>query len=275
MKSVISIILIAIGLLPASKVTKIYQFRGDNRDGIFHETNLLKEWPAGGPTLQWSFDGIGNGYGTPVVTDDRIFVDGEIDSVAYLFSLDLKGNLLWKKPYGKEWMKSFGGSRSAPTVVGGLLYLTSGMGDVACFKAGSGDQVWSKNMVTDLNGVINAFGYAQSVLVDGDLAFCSPGGRDTNVVALNRFTGDLKWICPALGQVEGFSSSRMIQKGKQKILITFSEQALLGIDGKKGDLLWAHKMDTAGNVHANTPLFDGDNIYYVAGDGNRGVKLKL
>lgn len=275
MKSVISVILIIIGLLPASKATKIYQFRGENRDGTFQETNLLKQWPADGPTLLWSYDGIGNGFGSPTVTDDRIFVDGEIDSVAYLFALDLKGNLLWKKPYGEEWMKSYGGSRSAPTVVNDLVYLTSGMGDVACIRAGSGEKVWSKNMVTDLKGVINAFGYAQSVLVDGDLAFCSPGGRDTNVIALNRFTGDLKWICPALGQVEGFSSSRMIQKGKQKILITFSEHALLGIDGKKGNLLWFHKMDTLGNVHANTPLFDGENIYYVAGDGNRGVKLKL
>jgi len=128
---------------------------------------------------------------------------------------------------------------------------------------------------SDLHGLNNAFGYSQSVLVDGDLAFCSPGGKDTNVVALNRYTGDLKWVCPALGQVEGFSSSRMIQMGKQKILVTFSEQALLGIDGKKGELLWSHKMDTVGNVHANTPLFDGENIYYVAGDGNRGVKLKL
>jgi prepilin-type processing-associated H-X9-DG protein len=195
--------------------------------------------------------------------------------VAYLFSFDLKGKLLWKKPYGREWMESFQGSRSAPTVVGDLVYLTTGLGDVACVKAETGDPVWSYNMVTGLNGTINAFGYSQSVLVDGDLAFCSPGGRDTNVVALNRYTGDIRWVCPALGQVEGFSSSRMIRVGGRKILTTFSEMALLGIDAEKGELLWSHKMDTISNVHANTPLFDGKNLYYVAGAGNRGVKLKL
>ena len=58
-------------------------------------------------------------------------------------------------------MKSFGGSRSAPTVVKDLVYLTSGMGDVACLRAGSGEKVWCKNMVTDLKGVDNAFGYAK------------------------------------------------------------------------------------------------------------------
>jgi len=28
---------------------QIYQFRGPDRDGKFPESNLLKEWPEGGP----------------------------------------------------------------------------------------------------------------------------------------------------------------------------------------------------------------------------------
>jgi outer membrane protein assembly factor BamB len=34
-------------------------------------------------------------------------------------------------------------------------------------------------------------------------------------------------------------------------------------------------MDTVSSIHGNTPLFDGEYIYYVAGHGNRAVKLKL
>ncbi|MDD4644518.1 MAG: hypothetical protein PHY99_00855 [Bacteroidales bacterium] len=40
-----------VGCWLATKTTKTYQFRGENRDGIFHETGLLKQWPAEGPTL--------------------------------------------------------------------------------------------------------------------------------------------------------------------------------------------------------------------------------
>jgi hypothetical protein len=41
-------------------------WRGPARDGVFPEKNLLTSWPAGGPGLLWSFEGLGyyvNGYG--------------------------------------------------------------------------------------------------------------------------------------------------------------------------------------------------------------------
>jgi outer membrane protein assembly factor BamB len=67
----------------------------------------------------------------------------------------------------------------------------------------------------------------------------------------------------------------MIQRGKHNILLTFSEMSMLGIDADNGKLLFAHKQDTVGNVHSNAPIFDNGYLYYVAGDGNRAVKLKL
>ncbi len=55
------------------------------------------------PNLIWGYSGIGNGYCSPTIAQDQIFVTGEIDSMGYLFALDLRGNLLWKKQYGDEW----------------------------------------------------------------------------------------------------------------------------------------------------------------------------
>jgi outer membrane protein assembly factor BamB len=49
----------------------------------------------------------------------------------------------------------------------------------------------------------------------------------------------------------------------------------LGIDIKTGELLWAHKQDSEGDVHVNTPLFENGFLYYVTGDGNGSVKLEL
>ena len=51
--------------------------------------------------------------------------------------------------------------------------------------------------------------------------------------------------------------------------------AFLGLDGKTGELLFTHKMDTAGNLHGNIPVLDGNELIYTEGDGNRTVKLKL
>ena len=32
---------------------KVYEWRGENRSGIYNETGLLKVWPEGGPELVW------------------------------------------------------------------------------------------------------------------------------------------------------------------------------------------------------------------------------
>jgi len=44
------LIILCIAIVSEIKA-QIYQFRGPNRDGIFRESNLLKEWPEGGPEL--------------------------------------------------------------------------------------------------------------------------------------------------------------------------------------------------------------------------------
>ena len=87
------------------------QWRGIARDGMYHETNLLKSWPAEGPHMLWKNEEIGNGYGSPTITADRIYICGEIDTTGYLFAFDHRGKLVWKTDYGKEWVVNYQGSR--------------------------------------------------------------------------------------------------------------------------------------------------------------------
>src|SRR5665648_683021 len=152
---------------------KVYQWRGDNRDGVYNENNLIKSWPEKGPELLWFNEDIGRGYAAPVVTNDKLLINGEADSTSYLFAFDLKGKLLWKTPNGKEYYgqgfsASYPGSRSTPTVVGDLVYATSGHGRLACFEVATGKEKWAVNMVRDLDGIENEFGYSESPLIDGD-----------------------------------------------------------------------------------------------------------
>lgn len=50
------------------------QWRGPHRDGISKETGLLKVWPAEGPKLLWQAKDLGEGYSTPSVVGNRIYV---------------------------------------------------------------------------------------------------------------------------------------------------------------------------------------------------------
>ena len=76
------------------------QWRGPDRDGIYPGKNLLKLWPESGPKLLWMSEVIGNGYGSAAVTGDKLFINGEIDSVSYVFAFGLDGKLIWKSPNG-------------------------------------------------------------------------------------------------------------------------------------------------------------------------------
>jgi len=268
-------LVIVFGLFNAGSAQEVLQWRGADRSGVYPGTNLLTVWPEAGPGLLWESGDIGNGYGSPVITSKNIFINGEIDTINYLFAMDLSGKFLWKTKIGKEWVSNYPGDRTTPTIVGDLIYVAAGWGTVACVELQSGKTRWSVDMIKDFHGRINNFGLSESVLVDGGLVFCMPGGVDTNVVALDRFSGKIIWISKGLSQLPSYCSPRLVKLPQRNILVTFSKSALLGIDTKDGKLLWSHKQNGEGDVHVNTPLFENGFLYYITGDGNGSVKLKL
>lgn len=264
--------------------TEIYQWRGDNRKGIFDEKNLLKSWPENGPEEIWHAENIGNGYGSPTVTGKEIFITGETDSIAWLYCFDLNGTLLWKQNSGQEWARHYPGSRSAPTVAGNQVYTCTGMGIVTCTNRKTGEVKWSKNMATDLGGTLPMHGFSEAPVIDGDKVFCTPGGEKNNVVALNRFTGEMIWSCKGMGDRMAYNPGNIIQHAGRKLLVTFTAYHLLGIDAETGELLWTHLQDNTspeqrepgvGDSHCNNVIYEDGYIYYAAGDGNCGVKLQL
>ncbi len=263
-------------LFPAFLLSQeVLQWRGADRSGNYPDKDLLKKWPDAGPVLLWEFDELGNGYSSPAITAKAIFISGEIDTVNYLYALDLKGKLLWKSKVGKEWIINYPGSRTTPTVVGDLIYTSTGWGTIACFEANTGKEKWVVDMIKDFHSPQITFGFSESVIVDDDKVFCTAGNSDTNVVALDRFTGQIKWKCKGVGERAAYCSPLLIKLPTRNILVTFSGHALLGIDTKDGKLLWSHKQESEGDVHVNTPLYENGFIYYISGDGNGSVKLKL
>ncbi len=169
-----------------------------------------------------------------------MYIIGEIDSIDYLFAYDLMGELLWKNDYGKEWTKSFSGSRSTPTIVDNLIYVCSGLGNITCFDSKKGEKIWSVDMLKDLHGSFTMHGHSESLLIDDDKVFLTAGGIDTNVVSLNRFNGDIIWVSKGLGERPGYNAPNIIRLKDQNIMLAFSAFALKGIDTKTGELLWTH-----------------------------------
>ena len=176
------------------------QFRGPNRDGKYPGERLLKLWPDAGPKLLWDVEGLGAGHGTVAVTDQVIYVTGMPDDKGILYAFDLSGKSLWQSEYGKEWTGDYPGARCTPTVVGELLYLESGQGEVVCLDSNSGEIKWAVNLLKRFNAENISWGMTESLLIDGDNVICTPGGPQHNVVALNRFNGHVVWTSKGNGE---------------------------------------------------------------------------
>ena len=237
------------------------QWRGPNRDGIYPATNLLKEWPADGPKMLWSFEGLGIGQGSVAVDNERVFITGIPDTLTsegFLFAFDTKGKLLWKKNYGKDWTGIFPGARSTPTVVDDLVYVENGNGSVHCLNAQNGESVWSVDFFKDFQSDSVQFGFSESLLIDGDKIYCTPGGKVNNVVALNRFTGKKVWSSKAYGEKATYCSPILINHNGQRLLVTLTATSIIGLDADNGEMYWRIHQFQDNNIHANTPVyFDG------------------
>lgn len=260
------------------------QWRGTEHRGIYPEPSALTVWPDGGPKLLWSTDKIGDGYGSPVILDGRLYICGAIDSTACLFVFTVDGKPLAKIAYGKEWMVNYVGCRNAPTITKELIYLSTGLGDLVCLDRETFTEKWRVDGKTGFHNVLPLFGHAESPAVDGDLVFFNPGGKDTNMVALNRFTGKIVWVCKGDGERPGYNSPLIIHLATRNVLVTFSAYSLMGIDTRDGKLLWTHAQDNIplaehkpgnGDTHSNTVWYENGTIYYIAGDGNGAVRLTL
>jgi len=264
--------------------TKKYEWRGPDRTGIYNETGLLKSWPENGPRELWTINDIGNGYVSPVFTDKNFFITGETDTMSVLYCFNLKGEKEWQMTIGREWIRTNRGSRSHPTIVGDLLYIGTGMGNLYCVDIKSHKIVWSKDFVKDFNGIMPLHGHSEAPAVNDDKVFWTPGGKDCNVVAMNRFTGKLIWTNKGFGERSGYNSPLLIDRGGKKILVTFSAYHMMGLDAETGKLLWSEEQNSYppeqrkpgyGDTHANTVLYENGTIYYAEGDGNCGSRFSL
>jgi outer membrane protein assembly factor BamB len=275
---------IAAAFLFLSEKPEINEWRGKGRTGVYPDKNLLKEWPSDGPSEILKIGNIGNGFVSPVFTEDRFYISGEVDSMTVLFCFDLKGEKKWQTILGREWTKTLPGSRSAPTIAGDLLYIGNGFGNLYCVKCADGKVVWSRELERDFGAKTPLHGHSAAPLIDGDKVFWMPGGREFNMVALDRFNGKLIWKNKGFGEAEGYNSPKLIELPARNIVVTFSSYHLMGFDASNGKLLWSQEQDSYppddripghGDTHGNTVLFDDGTIYYAEGDGNCGVKLNL
>ncbi len=256
------------------------QFRGLNRDGKSPETGLLKEWPAEGPKLLWSVEGLGKGYSSPVIANGMVCVTGMVGEKmeGTLFAFDDTGQPKWQTNYGAEFDdKAYPGTRSAPTVDASHLYEFTGMGVLLCLDAQTGAVQWSRDLPKEFGGESPRCGFAGAPCVYKDSVICTPGGKDAALVALDKQTGRTVWTSTGFTDQSAYCSPLLLKRGGLGLVVTITARHVVGLDADRGKLLWSQPFDTIAEDpnHSVSPVCQEDWLYVTSGHREGGQMYTL
>lgn len=274
------------------------QWQGHDRNAISKEKGLLQTWPEKGPPLAWRTKGLGSGMGGVAISKGRIYTSGDVGDASWVFALkESNGELIWKAKLGRGGevgnYVTPPGPRGTPTVDGNRLYIMNQFGELVCFTI-EGKEVWRKDFVKDFGGIVPTWGYAESVLVDGEHLICSPGAPNAALVALNKMTGKLIWRSEVpiraeqnsnpggarggrdRGPESGASYASIIAINVEGVrqYVQFTAKTLAGFAATNGKVLWQYD-PVAAVISCSTPIYQDGLVFGSSAYEGGGGAVKL
>jgi outer membrane protein assembly factor BamB len=252
------------------------QWRGDHRNGIYHETGLLKTWASGGPELLWKYEGLGDGYTSAAIANGRIYITGLTGDVLVLYVFDLKsGQLLRQKGVGRERDSKYPGPRSTVCVNDGKLYIYNALGMLYCLDEATLQEVWKKNLFKDFDGKNIMWGVTESPLIVDDKILMTPGGDQNNMVAMNKKTGELIWSSRGEGSLSSYCSPQLISGYSVPMVVTSTHEHIIALNADTGEKLWSFPQTNQHNIHPNTPIYSDGMVFSTTGYRGGSMLLRL
>jgi len=245
------------------------QWRGKNRDDHSPDTSILNPWPSGGPKQLWVSKEGGLGYAGPSIVAGQLFTMGADDGAEQVISLDAKtGAKKWAvklddRIYENNWGN---GPRCTPTVDGDRVYALSGKGILGCLSIKDGKILWKVDLIADLGGKLQDWGYTESPLVDGQQVICTPGGDKGTMAALDKMTGKLIWQSSGITENAQYSSPIIVEHGGQRQYVQLVSKKVFGVKPDTGDVLWQGNFP--GRIAViPTPIYADGHVFVTAGYG--------
>ena len=258
------------------------QWRGALRDGKSGETGLVSPWPAGGPELVWTATGLGQGFSTPSLVGDRLYILGTSGETEQLIALDAtSGGELWRSPLGViADGGGYKGPRGAPTIDGDRAYAIGSDGTLASVSRGDGSIAWKTNLKQNHGGSDGHWAYAESPLIDGEQLICTPGGVQATMMALRKSNGSVVWKGSAgeLGDgytAAGYSSPIVANIGGTRQYVAFIHGGVVSFEARSGRPLWHYDSPANTTANCSTPIVDGDLVFAASGYGTGGGQARV
>lgn len=236
------------------------------------EAQLPLDWSIRPPkNIAWDAELPGRGVSSPIVVDGRVIVtcsagDPERQLLVLAFSAET-GEPLWRKEFEAQGNTVFNElsalAANTPATDGERIYALFSTNDLFVLDL-DGNEVWSKNLTADHEGLGNDFGMASSpALVDGAVIVQCNGETSGFVAAYDAATGDLRWQLERPSQ-SSWTSPYIVPTGVDGVPQGIVVQTPKGIEllaPKDGKSLWSVELQCDGI--ASSTLYE-DRIYVPA-----------
>ena len=235
---------------PANAQESWTQFRGPRGDGVAAaESNPPVSWSQT-KNIAWRTETPGEGWSSPVIQDDKIYLSAAIANDDGDFELSLvivdanSGELLktsklmmQKATTTPKIHKKNSHASPTPIISGNRIYLHFGYQGTVCADL-NGEVIW-QNRDLDFPPVHGNGG--SPILVDDKLIFTCDGAKDPKIVALDAAGGQLTWETsrPVDARKKfSFATPALIEVDGVKQVIAPGSDCVLALDPASGEIIW-------------------------------------
>lgn len=284
--AVLSLVLAFVVSSPSVQAENWPQFRGPDGQGHSASKTLPTEW-NNTKNVAWKQEIPGEGWSSPVVWEDQIFLTAavpseEVDKQYSLRTLCLAadtGKILWNVEVFQQTPEDTQrihrkNSHASPTPVtdGKHLWVHFGAQGTACLTL-DGETVWKNH---EIDYPMNHGNGGSPVLVEGLLFFSCDGSRNPFVVALDQATGKIRWkkARPPISSPKTFSFSTplVIEVEGEKQIISPATNQVVAYRPKDGAELWSVGYD--GYSVIPRPVY-GEGLLFISTSYNSAVAMAI
>ena len=261
-------------------------FRGPTRQGISNEKDVPLEWSQTSNVV-WKRPIPGEGWSSPIVFDDRVFVTTATDGGASfrLLCLDrLTGTVLWNKqvlrqnPGHKQNFNSY--ASSTPVTDGQRVYVLAFDGTLAAVSM-EGSVIWSHRefeYYSEHGLGVSPILYRDLLIVPFDGSSSGPDRKlgwqkpwdKALILALDKNTGEVRWRGRRGSSRIAHITPQVLSENGRDQLVSSAGDVVQGFDLKTGERIWTVSSPGEGVVPS---VVIGDGlIFTTSGFGDSTIR---
>lgn len=225
------------------------QWRGTSLNGVSSEKKLPLRWDQK-ENIAWKLALPGLSASTPVIWDDKVFLNVTDGEQIYLWCVDKRrGTLNWKKLLGGRNIKLNKHNPSTPSPVtdGKNVFVLNAYGYLLSFDF-AGNEIWQREFWKDYGRFGLDFGHASSPLLFEDSLYiqilqATPKNDPSYILRIDKKTGKTVWkmdfpATPGFKPADAYTTPTILKHRNVFELIVNGSDQVTGHDLTTGQELW-------------------------------------